>query len=49
MEGSTLGRNPMYVRTVEDPSLVLVPLSDMGKLVLKIIPKYRMWRGLLIT
>jgi hypothetical protein len=38
----------MYVRNVEDPSFVLLPVSDMGKLMLEIIPKYRMWKGLLI-
>jgi hypothetical protein len=26
----------------------LLPVSDMGKLMLEIIPKYRMWKGLLI-
>jgi hypothetical protein len=48
MEESNWG-NPMFVRNVEDPSFVLVPLRDMRRPTLEIIPKYRMWKGLLIT
>jgi hypothetical protein len=49
MEDSTLGRNPMYKRNVEDPSFVLVPLRNIGRLTLEVIPKYRMWKGLFIA
>jgi hypothetical protein len=49
MEESTLGRNPMYVRNVEGPSFVFVPLRDIGRLTLEVIPKYRMCKGLFIA
>jgi uncharacterized Zn-finger protein len=36
------GEKP-YVRNVEDPSFVLVPLRDIRRLTLEVIPKYKGW------